>query len=209
MRINPQELHVADPAFYSKLFAGPTEKRDKWDWAMKMFGPSGATFATVPHELHRHRRAALNPFFSKAAVMRLEPQLTALLEQLCRRFQEFRESGQPATLGPIFSALTTDVITMYAFGEAYGGLNAPDFNPEMYEAVQGNTKVTVIAKQFPWFLPLMRALPQWFVKATNPSMMQMIYLIEVTVTPSRYALDLAQTFLVVLSKKGQIYHGEF
>jgi hypothetical protein len=179
IRINPEELHVDDPAFYPKLYTGPSERRDKWGWAMKMFGMKCATFSTVPHDVHRRRRAALNPFFSKAAVARLEPEIQQLVNQLCGRLMEFQASGKPADLGLAFAALTADVVTEYSFGKAYECLKAPDFNPQLYEAVQANVKTTVLAKQFGWIVPLSRSLPHWMVKAFNPLMMQMVYFAEV------------------------------
>ncbi len=179
IRVNPEELHVDDPSFYPKLYAGPSERRDKWGWAMKMFGMKCATFSTVPHDLHRRRRAALNPFFSKAAVRRLEPEIRQLVNRLCERLKEFQGSGEPVDLGLVFAALTTDVVTEYSFGRAYGCLKAPDFNPKLYRAVQANTKTSVLAKQFGWMIPLSRSLPHWMVKALNPLMMQMVYFSEV------------------------------
>ena len=179
IRINPYEIHVDDPAFYYKLYTGPTERRDKWHWSMKMFGMNYATFATVPHDLHRRRRAALNPSFSKAAVYNLEPEIRALVNQLCKRLKDYRKSGEPVNLGLIFSALTTDVITGYSFGKSYECLQAPDFNPQLHEAIHANTKTTVLAKQFNWIIPLSRSLPHWMVQAMDPAMMQMVYFAEV------------------------------
>ena len=142
---------------------------------MNMFGTNASTFSTVPHDLHRRRRAAINPSFSKAAIYRLEPDIQALLNQLCKRLKEYQNSGKPAHLGPIFSALTTDVITGYAFGKSYECLQAPDFAPQLYKAIQANTKTSVLSKQFPWMVPLSRKLPHWIVQITNPLMMEMVH----------------------------------
>ncbi|KAI9710975.1 MAG: hypothetical protein M1820_002412 [Bogoriella megaspora] len=178
VRINPYEIHVNDPAFYYKLYTGSGERRDKWQWSMNMFGMKRATFATVPHDLHRRRRAAINPAFSKAAISNLEPEIRALVDKLCQRLTEFRISGEPANIGPIFAALTTDVVTKYCFGKAYGCVEAPDFKPDLQKAIVANTKTTVLAKQFDWLIPLLHALPHWMVKLTNPLMMQIVYFAE-------------------------------
>ncbi len=167
---------------------------------MTLFGMSAATFSTIPHDLHRRRRAALNPFFSKAVVARFEPQLRTLNDRLCQRLREFKETGEPANLGVIFAALSTDVITTYAFGEAYNSLNAPDFNPQLYKAVQANTRNTPVAKQFPWIIPLSRKLPYWAVKAMNPLLMQMVYFAEV-----RLSADGLTDLSYILTTLGSIF----
>ncbi|KAL9078820.1 MAG: hypothetical protein Q9157_002261 [Trypethelium eluteriae] len=201
IRINPYEIHVDDPAFYADLYTGSTGKRDKWHWSMNMFGMKSATFSTVPHDLHRERRAALNPSFSKAAIYHLEPVILALVDQLCDRLQEYQRSGEPANLGPIFAALTTDVVTEYAFGKSYQCLQAPDFNPQLHEAAQANTKTTVLAKQFPWIIPLSRSLPHWVVQAVNPLMMQMVHFTDV-----QYVIETHNT-ASEKPKRPTVFHG--
>ncbi|KAI9666683.1 MAG: hypothetical protein M1821_004619 [Bathelium mastoideum] len=193
IRINPYEIHVDDPKFYYNLYTGPTEKRDKWAWSMNMFGMKAATFSTVPHELHRWRRAALNASFSKAAVYHLEPEVRALVNKLCERLEEFQKTGEPANVGPIFSALTTDVVTGYSFGKSYGCLQAPDFKPQLYEAVQANTRTTVLAKQFNWMIPLSRSLPHWIVQAVNPLMMQMVYFADYILEQVQHTIETHDT----------------
>lgn len=179
IRINPEEIHVNDFSFYPTLYTGYSERRDKWFWSMKMFGNTKATFTTIPHDLHRRRRAALNPSFSKAAVTRLEPEIRHLVNQLCRRIEEFKGTGQPVDLGLAFAALTADVVTKYSFGNCYKCLEAPDFNPLLYKAIQANTQTTPLAKQFGWMIPLSRSMPHWMVQALNPLMMRMVHFAEV------------------------------
>jgi cytochrome P450 len=148
---------------------------------MKLFGMKSATFVTESHDLHRRRRAALNASFSKATITALEPEIRDLVDKLCTRLKEFQKSGEPAELGLIFAALTADVVTQYAFGNRYGCLDAPDFNPMLYKAVQANIKTSTLAKQFGWLVPLSRAMPHWMVNAMNPLMLQMIYFANVRI----------------------------
>jgi hypothetical protein len=49
----------------------------------------------VDHRLHRVRRAAVNPFFSKQSVARLQPMLNFMLEKFSRRIEERRQSEKP------------------------------------------------------------------------------------------------------------------
>lgn len=94
-----------------------------------MFGTTGAAVGTTDHELHRMRRSALNPFFSKQTVMRLEPIIKTHVDHLHRRLNEFFGTGQVVNLSDAFTCLSADVIGSYAFGKEYGFLDSKDFNP--------------------------------------------------------------------------------
>ena len=107
IRINPSELHVSDPAFADELYSGPGPyKRDKWEWATGGIGNNGSTLVTNGHDLHRLRRSALNPFFSKGSIRKLQPLLDAKMDQLVERFEDFRKSGEVMVLNHAFAAFT-------------------------------------------------------------------------------------------------------
>lgn len=129
IRINPSELHINDPHFYDELYVGPSRRTEKWHWSAKMFGTKLAAVGTTGHELHRVRRSALNPFFSKMAVTRLEPVIQANVNQLRMRLQEAASTGKPVNLVDAFTCLSADVIGSFAFGRSYGFLDTDDFNP--------------------------------------------------------------------------------
>jgi cytochrome P450 len=63
-------------------------------------------FATVEHDKHRMRRAALNPFFSKASVRRLQPVIQERLDVMMERFRGFGNSGEVMTVSLAFAAFT-------------------------------------------------------------------------------------------------------
>ena len=96
IRINPHELHISEPTFYEKLYAssGSGEKRDKWTWYTKQFDSSGATFSTVKHDHHKVRRAALNKFFGKASVRKLQPILDERVQCLIGRVRGFGDGKE-------------------------------------------------------------------------------------------------------------------
>jgi hypothetical protein len=164
---------------------------------MRMFGTPGASFATVPHDLHRRRRAPVSPFFSKAAVYSLEPQIRELIDKLCTRLKEFQKSNAPAELGRVFSALTTDVITFYVFGERQGSLDAPDFDPVLHRAIQASVQMTPMGKQFPWMIPLSRSMPYWLLNALDPLMMRMAKLSDVCAFSSKPSSDVYKWLLLI------------
>ncbi|KAI9795009.1 MAG: hypothetical protein M1816_000029 [Peltula sp. TS41687] len=163
VRINPYELHINDADYYDEIYSGPTQKREKWAWSAKMFGANGSMFGTIPHELHRLRRAALSPYFSKKSVMLLEPTIRSTIEQLCTRFKEAQKAGTPVELTVAYAALTLDIITEYAFAKPYGALARPDFAPEWPKMIMDLSEASHILKQFGWLGPLMRAIPPWLI----------------------------------------------
>ena len=97
-------------------------------------------FGTVSHDLHRLRRNALNPFFSKQAIGNMEPLVRDLIEKLCIRFEGFRRTGEPVDTLKAYAALTTDVITTYSFNTSYGCIEDPDWKWEWPEAMVESTK---------------------------------------------------------------------
>lgn len=165
---------MRDPDFYDVLYSGPGQRRDKWWWAVEMFGNSSSMFGTVSHDLHRLRRGALNPFFSKQAITRMEPLIRELLEKLCARFEKFRETGEPVDTLHAFAALTTDIITMYSFNTSYGCLEDPQWNWTWPQAMVESTASVHLNKQFKWLFPAMQATPVWIVEKVNPPVMKII-----------------------------------
>lgn len=174
MRINPYELHIKDPEYYDVLYSGPGTRRDKWRWQASLFGNSLSMFGTVPHDLHRLRRGALNPFFSKQAVARLEPVIREMIDKVSARFEKCRQSGEPVETGQAYAALTTDIITRYAFRTSYGCIEDPNWKWEWPKAMNDGTKSCHLNKQFKFVFPAMQATPEWIIKRFNPAVMNII-----------------------------------
>lgn len=160
VRITPHELHIKDPDFYDVIYAPASKRRDKYDgWTIGAGAPA-SSFATVSHDLHRIRRSALNPFFSKRAVYTNAEQLIRdKTEKLCQRFREACKTQEVIRLDAAYMALTMDIITHYAFGESYNYLAEPDFKLEWKETVIGGSASGALIRQLPWAFGLMKSLP--------------------------------------------------
>ena len=94
-----------------------------------MFGTTMAAVGTVSHELHRVRRGALNTFFSKRAVMKLEPIIQQIVENGCDLLKTRGQGHRVLNLRNYFAAFSADVIGQVAFGSHYGLLGSEDFEP--------------------------------------------------------------------------------
>lgn len=118
------------------------------------------SLTTTDHELHRIRRTAVAPFFSKSSVLKLEPVIIRFAEQLCQRLSEFSGTGCPVVLNDAFSCFATDVITEYSFARSYGFLENENFLPNLRIALKGLMVSVNYAKQFPWLFTLLDSVPE-------------------------------------------------
>jgi cytochrome P450 len=116
IRIGPDEVHISDPDFYGEVYASHPRKRDKstlWFW---MVGSGefldNAAFATISHDVHRMRRSALNPFFSKQKVQELEPVVKQSVLKLRQRLLQGADTGALINLYDATSGLTLGAIPL-------------------------------------------------------------------------------------------------
>lgn len=80
-----------------------------------------SSFSTREHEVHRMRQGAVNKFFSRAQMRRLEPEIHALTQQLCDKLLAWA-GRRPLDLTMALSCYTSDTISNYAYGEPLGFL---------------------------------------------------------------------------------------
>lgn len=181
VRISPGEIHVRDSAFFDILHPGPGGRkthRDKWHRANRANGAPGSLASAGPHSLHRARRAAVNPYFSRAAIAQLEAEsIRTKVELLCERLREHASPSSAGAkgggeevvdVGAAMTALTLDVISEYCYGDCYDCLRDPAFAPQWKRAMQGGFESTNVTKHFIWLLRLVNNLPTWLAVKMNP-----------------------------------------
>lgn len=172
VRINPDEVQLNNIEWYPVIFSAHSAgRREKHEPMIRANGSPGAVSSAVSHELHRVRRAALNPFFSKTAVRRLEPVIRSRVEVLCAGVQSCANKGEVIRLDAAVMALTIDTITSYCFGDTWGALDVPqqswlDWNRVM----NGIFETVVVGRHMPWLAGGMQALPVWAARLVNPDM---------------------------------------
>lgn len=131
-----------------------------------------AGHTTTDPELHRKRRAPLNPFFSKQNIASREPVIQNQIEKLTRRIDDFTISGDALSIGIAYCALTMDIVSEYATGKSYGSLDYPDFNQEMAACVSSIGKIWRIGKHFYLLWLLMMNVPNWILRKLDPKSAQ-------------------------------------
>lgn len=115
-------------------------------------------------------RSHLNPFFSKRRILENETQIRSIVNRLIRRLRECHSNKQIVRIDAAYSALTLDVVTMYAFGEDEENLNHPDFNLVWKEAILGTLSVFTFLQLFPWLWPILNSMPLWLTERLDPGM---------------------------------------
>ncbi|KUJ23224.1 cytochrome P450 [Mollisia scopiformis] len=165
IRINPFELHINDPSFYEEVYASAPRKRDRSEWVMRATGFSDAFFATVPHELHKVRRAAVAPFFSKANVRKLQPVLDKVIDGMFGQLRLFLGSRQVVRLDHMTSAYANvvDIVMEYSFARSENRITKPDFDPGYHEAIAAGSYANFPIKHFYWFFKPLLSLPEFIL----------------------------------------------
>ena len=108
VRVAPSEIHIADPTFLDEIYAGASRNREKYEFQLRTLPVPMSMGAARAHDLHRKRREALNPFFSKKNVVALQSTLQIKARQLTEVLEEHRKSGTVANLSNIYYAFANE-----------------------------------------------------------------------------------------------------
>lgn len=173
MRISPYELHISDPDFYSEIYASNTKIQDKYAWQVKSGDSAQAMGFTISHEHHRERRQAVDRFFSKQSVTKLEGVIQERIETLCARLEEHRRSRNVINLTDAFLALTMDIIQEYSFGESSNLLEIPSFSPEWKRTITGIMNKTSLLNHCGWIASLVHCVPESVIESVEPNLAMM------------------------------------
>ncbi|KAI0406739.1 benzoate 4-monooxygenase cytochrome P450 [Xylaria palmicola] len=166
VRINPYHIHIHDPEFLDEIYTGGNRKRNRDTWYMhaRSNGVQGwSLLQTINHDLHRQRRAALNPFFSKRSIQQLEPMIMEKIDRFSNRLSQLSRKGEVVNLSYATAALTMDVISSYSFGADIGNLKREDWGKDWLDAFRLVGQVRPVGRQFPWLLDITTAISPKYV----------------------------------------------
>ncbi|KAF2447649.1 benzoate 4-monooxygenase cytochrome P450 [Karstenula rhodostoma CBS 690.94] len=173
VRITPTELSIRDAEFYENIYGTMNARREIDETLAKMTTSPTSVISTVKHDHHRARRNPLLGFFSKQAITRLEPFISSRVALLVKKLKHAHETGHVIEAIDAYGALTTDVISFYAYGEAFDYLGKDTdltFKNDYLHAISGLAFTTPLLHHFPFVADCMRHLPEWFLKTINPGM---------------------------------------
>lgn len=139
VRVRPDVIHINDPAFIEKLYTqSPKHRREKYWTTLQTLYSLRSILATQDHDLHRRRRAALNPFFSQQNVRRLDPIISDTFANLLRRMGGWAVVGSPVRMSIPSRAAVKDVIQACAFGEGEKCLEMEDCSSGFFDLSRCN-----------------------------------------------------------------------
>jgi cytochrome P450 len=177
IRITPTELHIDDPEYYEQLY-NRTGRRNKYSYFSGRFGYASDSFSTIDHDTHRLRRKAMSPMFSVKKIDEFQPIIRDKVGKLCGKIAQYQD-GQVLPLSRALMALTTDIITEYAFARSYNQLDSPDFKETLHEALIAIYTVGHFALHFPIVFPILDIMPLWITRAMQPEVLPVVGLRKV------------------------------
>ncbi|KAA8632656.1 hypothetical protein SMACR_05258 [Sordaria macrospora] len=172
IRINPWEVHISDPDFHRELLpAGTNRRRDRTHFWCDQFGAPGSVVSTVPHELHKLRRSAVNHYFSTASVRNLQPVIEERVDALLARLREHGKTKKQTPIDMLhpFAALAYDIINEYAFAKAEHAVEHPTFRFDVTEGLTTGVQYGKLFQHIPILLTTLERLPPKFLAAISPA----------------------------------------
>ena len=134
-----------------------------------------SSIATTSHSLHRSRRNAVNPYFSKKRIAGFSSYIQEAVNKLCwRLLQEHKGTGKPVSLNEAYSAITTDIIFHYTFAYDHDFLSYPDFVAPFTRSIKGMLAGIHVMQHFQWLRKLLQSLPDAVVCKLNPTMIPVV-----------------------------------
>lgn len=148
-------MHCNDPAFIDEIYASGSRKRNKSMHTVRsLVWPLSETgFGTIDHDHHRVRRAPMGKHFSRAQMMRFEPEVHSQLQYLCDKILR-EKPGRPFDITVAYSCFTSDIISGYSFGEPLGLLTQEGWEPNWRQATYAFLDTTFMFR----YLPIMKRL---------------------------------------------------
>ncbi|KAG0648396.1 Cytochrome P450 monooxygenase yanH [Hyphodiscus hymeniophilus] len=173
VRITPHEVHLSDPAHYDVMYSVGS----KYAKSMAYYGALGAgysTFVSSTAEVHKPRRAKLDPFFSRRMVLSLEHLVQSRAEKLCQIITSRFSKSQAVDLYHAFRSISVDVISDYAFGESYELLARDDLGKEFFDDLAGLGPTWWVFQQLPAVQKFALSLPIPIAKAMSKPLKQLL-----------------------------------
>jgi hypothetical protein len=172
VRISPEEIHLNDPENHEKIYYIGSTAPSKAVYFYGSFGMKTAAFATTDNALHRVRRAAIHPVFSRKAVLQLEDVVQAKAQKLVHRMEEFLSQSKPVDLHHGYRALAVDVVTDYSFDNCYNQLDSPNFAVDFFNMTGELKPRRWVVQAFPIMGPISNLITPSIAKRVNTALYQ-------------------------------------
>jgi len=160
VRITPNEVHLASADDYDKIYYMGTKYWKSPIYYNALCVPS-SSFGTPPNDMHKIRRGALNPMFSRQKVLELEEIVQEKADKVCQHMLQGIDKDEPVDLHHAFRAVSVDVISDFAFGRCYNFLDEDDIGARFFEMARGIGPALWAFQQFPSLQAMALKTPPW------------------------------------------------
>ena len=148
VRIQPNEIHLSDQQHFETIY----HVGSKYTKSPVYYGAlciPNATHTAASNEIHKRKRARLNPMFSRKMVLELEDVVHDKANKVIALTYAGIATKQPVDLHHAFRCVSVDVITEYAFDKSYDLLDSPDLGAHFFRMVRGLGPAMYFFQQFP------------------------------------------------------------
>lgn len=150
----------------------------------RAFGFGTSAFSTPGNDLHRVRRAALNPLFSRKRVLDLEDVVQSKVAKLDRRLSDAASTREAMDLHHALRAISVDVITDYGLGNCYNLLDHQDFGISFFATRRELAPATWFFQQWPFLQSIALNIPLWLARRLNTNLASFLKMQEVRESPN-------------------------
>ena len=124
-------------------------------------------FGTHGHELHRERKAAIAPLFSKRSINESQDLIWSRVALLWPRLESL--TG-PFDLHDVLFVISTDIAGIFAMGKPLGLGQSQQSVKVWKTAFTSLVEMTPLIRKMPWSVSLSLNLPQWITQALAPKL---------------------------------------
>ncbi|GAE00276.1 cytochrome P450 [Paecilomyces variotii No. 5] len=165
LRITPDEIHINDVGFLDTVYSG---LRDKYEYSLRALRVPGGVGTTADAKLHKLRREALVPFFSKRNILSLQHLVTEKVDQLFEVIAKHAGEESHVNLSDLFFAFSSDVVNNFLFAHKTNGLA----DEKQAGISRNNSKQLLLGvhvnKHLPWIPDFLEALPTCISRPLMP-----------------------------------------
>lgn len=169
LRINPDEVHIEDTAFFGLVFASNSAEPIRAEYRMD---------CTASAELHSI------PSLQKAAVSRTRP---FMIDRAARLIRLMQEHEGPVALNDAFWAMTEDFIARHSFDEDLNLIEGKDYSPHCYRIFMGGIMYHK-RHAIPWYSAALNKLPASILVCLEPAYLHMMEFTKVSISSNRPVL---------------------
>ncbi|KAI0805613.1 cytochrome P450 [Xylaria sp. FL0064] len=172
VRINPDEIHIDDVEYYDTVFcnSAPNRPIDKTEKFRYRFSVPEAVVQTGLAEVHRRRRAAIAPCFSKARIRSRNGDLQAIIDGISKSLStEYAGTGKVINVNFMWSAMASDIITEIAFARPTEFSSAPDFTSPFAQAITQAVNASHVMTHFGFLVTMLNSFPDAVLAVLAPS----------------------------------------